>query len=139
LSVTEQELKEIADGALTIMSFTVLPDITTSSLSIQNASTDDPGIRQTTFGGAFTLSESFPLYLEGALGYSRYDPEFVASSGEQEQSIPVKWNSFSATGGVGWDFPISLDRELKLRPIFNFMLGHVTTDASIFSCSCPAS
>ena len=131
LNVTEQELKEIADGALTVMSFTVLPDVTTSSLSIQNASTDDPGIRQTTFGGAFTLSESFPLYLEGALGYSRYDPEFVASSGQQEQSIPVKWNSFSATGGIGWDFPISPDQELKLRPISNFMLGHVTTDASI--------
>ncbi|MCW9079135.1 MAG: hypothetical protein OQK74_08170 [Gammaproteobacteria bacterium] len=50
------------------------------------------------------MSKSFPLYLEGTLGYSRYDPDFIATSGEQEQSIPVKWNSFAATGGFGWDF-----------------------------------
>jgi hypothetical protein len=104
LDVSEQELKEIADGALTLMSFQVLPDLTTSSLSIQKASSDDPGIWQTTFGGKFTVSKSFPLYLEGTLGYSRYDPDFIATSGEQEQSIPVKWNSFAATGGFGWDF-----------------------------------
>ena len=77
------------------------------------------------------MSKSFPLYLEGTLGYSRYDPDFIATSGEQEQSIPVKWNSFAATGGVGWDFPLTADQELKLRPIFNFTLGHVATDASI--------
>ena len=127
LDISEDELKKIADGALTIMSFTVLPDLTTSSLSIQKASSDDPGIWQTTFGGKFTVSESFPLYLEGSLGYSHYDPDFVASSGEQEQDIPVKWNSFSATGGVGWDFPLTANKELKLRPIFNFTLGHVAT------------
>jgi hypothetical protein len=39
--------------------------------------------------------------------------------------------SRTATGGVGWDFPITADKELKLRPIFNFTLGHVATDASI--------
>jgi hypothetical protein len=50
------------------------------------------------------VSKSFPLYLEGTLGYLRYDPDFIATSGEQEQSIPVKWNSFAATGGFGWDF-----------------------------------
>ena len=33
LDNTEQELREIADGALTIMAFTVFPGITTSSLS----------------------------------------------------------------------------------------------------------
>jgi hypothetical protein len=131
LDVSEQELKEIADGALTLMSFQVLPDITTSSLSIQKSSSDNPGIWQTTFGGGFTLSKNFPLYLEGTLGYSRYDPEFIASSGQQEQSIPVKWNSFAATGGIGWDISLTADQELKLRPIFNFTLGHVATDASI--------
>ncbi len=131
LDVSEEELKEIADGALTIMSFQVLPDLTTSSLSIQKAASDDPGIWQTTFGGKFTVSKSFPLYLEGTLGYSRYDPDFVASSGQQERSIPVKWNSFAATGGIGWDFSLTADKELKLRPIFNFTLGHVATDASI--------
>jgi hypothetical protein len=32
LDISEQELKEIADGALTLMAFQVLPDITTSAL-----------------------------------------------------------------------------------------------------------
>jgi hypothetical protein len=43
LDVSEQELKEIVDGALTLMSFQVLPDLATSSLSIQKASSDAPG------------------------------------------------------------------------------------------------
>lgn len=131
LDNTEQELREIADGALTIMAYTVFPGITTSSLSIENDSGDDPRISQITFGGGFTLSKNFPLYLEGNLGYSRYDPDLIVSSGQEEQSISTKWNSFSATGGIGWDFPITADKELKLRPIFNFSLGRVVTDASI--------
>lgn len=131
LDVSEQELKEIADGALTMMAFTVLPNITTSSLSIQKASSDDPGIWQTTIGGGFTLSKDFPLYLEGTLGYSRYDPDFIASNNQEQQFIPVDWNSFALTGGIGWNFPITANEELKLRPIFNFTLGHVATDASI--------
>ena len=43
----------------------------------------------------------------------------------------MKWNSISATGGLGWDFPVGRTGELKLRPIFNFMLGRTTTDAAI--------
>jgi len=85
VNITEQELQEIADGTLTLMAFTVLPDITTSSLSIDNAKADDPGLSQITLGGGFTISEKIPLYLEGMLGYSRYDPTFVASEGDEQQ------------------------------------------------------
>ena len=131
VDVTETQIKAIADGVLTLMSYTVLPDVTTSSLSIQNASQSDPGLNQAAFGGGFTVSREFPLYLEGTLGYSRFDPEFIASNGQEERKIPFKWNSFSATGGVGWDFPLDDRGELKLRPIFNFTLGRVTTDTAI--------
>ena len=118
LNVSEQELKEIADGALTLMSFQVLPDLTTSSLSIQKASSDDPGIWQTTFGGKFTVSKSFPLYLEGTLGYSRYDPDFIASNGEQEQSIPVKWNSLGMLSGTGRRSPPAISAlAIRILPI----------------------
>jgi hypothetical protein len=72
-----------------------------------------------------------PIYLEGTLGYSRYDPRFVFSGGEERREIPTKWNSFSATGGIGYDLPLTDDRELKIRPIFNFTLGHVATDAKL--------
>ena len=131
LEATEGDIKRIADGVLTLMSFTVLPDITTSSLSLDNAAQNDPGLVQVTLGGGFTVSREYPLYLEGTLGFSRFDPEFVATDGVEQRRIPFKWNSLSATGGVGWDFPIDEKQELRLRPIFNFTLGHVTTDATI--------
>jgi len=131
LNLSEDDIRETNDAVLTLMAFTVLPDVTTSSLSISRDSTSNPGLWQSTLGGGFTLSESFPLYLEGNLGYSRYDPKFIISNGQEQRSVPVKWNSFVATGGVGWDFPLTEDNELKLRPIFSFTLGHVTTDASI--------
>jgi hypothetical protein len=41
----------------------------------------------------------------------------------------VKWDSFSATGGVGWDFPLS--QHWVIRPIFNFTLGTVVSDLQL--------
>jgi len=114
------------DGILTLMGFTVFPDVTTSSLAIDNAASDDTSLQQTTFGGGFTLSDDFPLYLEGTAGYSRYQPTDLIAI-----DIPLKWNSFSLSGGIGWDFPLTENRELKLRPIVNFSLGRVESDASL--------
>ncbi len=84
------------------------------------------GFYMTQLGGGDTVSKSVPIYLEGVLAGSRYDPTFVATQGAETRSIPTKWNSVSATGGIGWDF--KLTDELKLRPIFNFALGNVTSD-----------
>ena len=131
VNLDDAQLKSISDSVLTLMSFTVLPDVTTSSLAIDSGSQGNPGLSQTTFGGGFTVSPDFPLYLEGTVGWSRFDPVFVATDGISQREIPVKWNSLSATGGIGWDFPIDQTGELKLRPIFNFTLGHVTTDAAL--------
>jgi hypothetical protein len=114
------------DGILTLMGFTVFPDVTTSSLAIDNAKSDDTSLQQTTFGGGFTISDDFPLYLEGTAGYSRYQPTDMI-----DIDIPLKWNSFSLSGGIGWDFPLTENKELKLRPIFNFSLGRVESDASL--------
>jgi hypothetical protein len=124
-------IKDRKDGILTLMGFTVLPDVTTSSLSINDAQSGDPGLRQTTLGGGFTISEDFPLYLEGTIGYSRYDAKFIASEGDETLIIPTKWNSLSLTGGIGWDFPLTEDKELKLRPILNFSFGHIESDLSL--------
>ena len=129
--IDDSAVKERKDGILTLMGFTVLPDVTTSSLSINDATSSNTDLQQTTLGGGFTISQDFPLYLEGTVGYSRYEPKFVASNGDETISIPVKWNSLIFTGGIGWDFPLTENKELKLRPIFNFTFGHVESDISL--------
>ena len=96
--IIEDNLKRRADAILTLMSFTVLPDITTSKLSLQKdkSSSDDPELLQSTLGGGFTISKDIPVYLEGTLGYSRYDPKFIYTNGVETRKIPGKWNSLSA-------------------------------------------
>lgn len=126
LRLRNVNLEDRANGMLALMSYAMTPDLTSSSLSINDNSAGNPSLTLTQAGGGATLSKETPLYLEGALAYSRYDPRFVATDGEQTQTIPVKWNSISATGGVGWDF--SLTDELALRPIFNFAAGYLTSD-----------
>jgi hypothetical protein len=123
------DLKKYADGVLSLMGYTVAPDVTTSSLSISNATTENPSIMMTQFGGGFTLSSTIPLYLEGNAAYARYDPEFVSSEGTEERKVPARWNAVSGTGGIGWDFPLT--PVLKLRPIFNFTLGYVASDLRV--------
>jgi hypothetical protein len=122
-------VKKYADGVLALMCFSVVPDLTSSFLSISSASTADTGIGMTQFAGGVTLDKSRPLYLEGGFAYSRYDPTFVFSQGQEEREIPTKWTSVSGTAGVGWDFAIT--DELVFRPIANFALGHVESDISL--------
>lgn len=129
-------LKQRADAVLSLMSYTVVPDVTASDLNIGSGSNEKNALTITQFGGGATLSESFPLYLEGTMGYSRYDPQFVLSDGNNTRSVPVKWNSLTATGGIGWDFKLFKDRwggNLVLRPIFNVMLGTMASDLRVGS------
>ncbi|WP_335645727.1 hypothetical protein [Pandoraea faecigallinarum] len=123
------DVRSHANSVLAIMSYTTVPDVTTSSLSINNGSTGNPGFWQTQLGGGFTISRSFPLYLEGTLAYSRYDPTFIASDGSESRALPVRWNTLSTTVGVGWDFRLA--DELVLRPILNGSLGRVVSDLRV--------
>ena len=111
------------------MGYSVVPDLTSSTLAIDSAGTGNPQIAMSQLAGGFTVSRTTPVYLEGGIAYSRYDPTFIATNGEETRSIPVKWISVALTGGVGWDFPIAQD--LVLRPIFNFALGQVTSDLRV--------
>lgn len=129
LRLVHDDLQKRANGVLALMSFSIVPDITTSSLNIGGGGGSTAGSNEffmTQLGGGDTISKSVPIYLEGVLAASRYDPTFVATQGAQTRRIPTRWNSISATGGVGWDF--KLTEELKLRPIFNFALGNVSSD-----------
>jgi hypothetical protein len=118
-----------ANGVLALIGYQLTPDVTTSSLAISDGATGNPDLTMVTLGGGFTVSREFPLYLEGTVGYSRYDPTFVATTGQEQRPVPVKWNSIAGSGGLGWDFRIAED--LVLRPIFNFSLGHVESDSAV--------
>jgi hypothetical protein len=122
-------LQQTANGVLGLLGYNVVPDVTASSLSISRGSQDDTGLQTTQFGLGFTVDPDFPLYLEGFLGYSRYDPRFVFSEGEKKSLLPTRWNNISGTVGVGWDFPIL--EGLVFRPILNGALGHVESDVSL--------
>lgn len=128
---TGNKIQKHADGVLSLMAFTVVPDLTSSFLSIGsgNGSSGTSDLSMTQFAGGATISKSTPLYLEGGVAYMRYDPSFVASNGTQTRDVPFKWNTFSGTGGIGWDFPIA--EHLVLRPIFNFALGQVASDLAL--------
>jgi hypothetical protein len=126
--ITGARLQDRTKSMLTLMGFSVSPDVTTGSLSFSEQETGNPDLRMVSLGGGFTISRDVPLYLEGTAAAARYDPTFVATNGTDTRSLPAKWNSISGTGGVGWDFRIA--DELVLRPIFNFSLGHLESDVS---------
>src|SRR4051794_4699302 len=77
-AVSNADVQKMANGVLGIMPYTVAPDVTTSSLAINNSTAATTDLALTQLGGGFTLSTSTPVYLEGNAAYSRYDPVFVA-------------------------------------------------------------
>ena len=125
---SDADLQKRANAVLTLMGFSLTPDVTTGSLSISEHSTGNPYFRQVSVGAGGTVKK--PIYLEGTLAYGRYDPTFDAQGA---QPIPVKWDSLLATGGAGWDFPVA--RNLTLRPILNVSLGRVESEAVVVPAS----
>jgi hypothetical protein len=130
LSFTE-DLQKKANSMMSIMGYSLTPDVTTGSLSITDKSTNDPALKMISFGGGDTISKQVPLYLEGTVAINRYDPSFNAGTAESPTLLPVRWNSVSGTGGIGWDFNVTKD--WRFRPIFNVTLGHLESDASLFN------
>src|SRR5689334_10589852 len=64
-------VQKLANGIVGIMSYTVAPDVTTSSLAINSSGTSDAGLTMSQLGGGFTWSKKTPLYLEGNAAWSR--------------------------------------------------------------------
>jgi hypothetical protein len=127
--LTDAKLQQRANSVLALMSYSVVPDLASSSLSIDSPRTGNPAIAMSQLAGGFTISQSMPLYLEGGIAASRYDPTFYASNGREERAIPLKWNNVALTGGIGWDFPLTPD--LKFRPMVNIAIGRVASDLAI--------
>jgi hypothetical protein len=116
-----------ANGVLALMGYTVVPNVTTGSLAIKDASALDPELSMAAFGGGFTWSRNTPVYLEGTASWTRYNPSFGYSGGA-DTNLPAKWNTSAATGGIGWDFALAED--LKFRPILNLSVGRLESDAA---------
>lgn len=125
----QARIQQRANGVLALMGYSQTPDVTSGALSIKNGQTGNPSFDNTSIGGGFTISDSFPMYLEGTAGYARYDPKFIESQGQDVRVIPAKWNSVIATVGVGWDFHLTQD--LVLRPIINGSYGRLESDLSL--------
>ncbi|MBB5190866.1 hypothetical protein HNQ50_001589 [Silvimonas terrae] len=124
--VVGADVQRQANAVVALIGYAVVPDVTTSSLSINNGSSGNPGLWSTQLGGGATISDSVPLYLEGLAAYTRYDPTFVATDGAEDRKLPLRWNTGDVSGGIGWDFPVS--EYIKIRPIFNIALGKVVSD-----------
>ena len=131
--VSDADLQKRANAILTLMGFSLVPDVTTGALAISDQSTGNPYFRQTSIAGGGRPKRDLPLYLEGTLAYGRYDPTFAVN--DAQATVSVKWESLLGTGGVGWDFPIA--RELVLRPIFNLSLGRVESEARVTATPAP--
>jgi len=130
LSFTE-DLQKKANSMMLIMGYSLTPDVTTGSLAITDKSTNNPALKMISFGGGDLISKDVPLYLEGTVAINRYNPSFNAGTADSPTLLPVRWNSISGTGGIGWDFNVT--KELRFRPIFNLTIGHLESDASIFN------
>jgi hypothetical protein len=135
VNVIGARLQDRVHGVLSLMAYSVVPDLASSTLSVSDASTSNPNVYMTQLAGGFNVSKESPLYLEGGIAYSRYDPTFIATDGAEARELPTKWNSMTLTGGVGWDFPLDwslpVGGTFKFRPIFNFALGRMQSDASV--------
>ncbi|QIF43904.1 autotransporter domain-containing protein [Aeromonas veronii] len=126
--------QERANAVLSLMTFTVVPDITASNLDIGSGTNQSAALNMTQIGGGATMSETVPIYLEGAIGFSRYDPQFVVSNGTESRTLPTKWNSLTASGGIGWDIALHEDPRgghWVLRPIANVSFGTMASDLRI--------
>ena len=123
--------RSVSEGILDLLAYSVVPDGTVSTLQINRGNEEDVGVSLGQLGAGFTWSKSLPLYLEGFLGYARYDPRFVFSDGQDQRRIPTRWDQVAATVGIGWDFP--LGGNFYLRPIANASIAQTTTDATLAS------
>lgn len=123
--------RSVGEGVLDLLAYSVVPDGTASTLQINRKGQGDSdiGVSLSQLGAGFTWSDSFPLYLEGFLGYARYDPRFVFSDGQEQRRIATRWDQFSATVGIGYDIPLA--KNIYLRPILNAAVAQVTTDATL--------
>jgi hypothetical protein len=133
IDAIRQQLQPRGSGVLGLMGYNMSPDGSANALEVERGDArselGSSVLQLGQFGAGFTVSESFPLWLEGYIGYARYDPRAVFTNLPPRQN-PLRWNNITATVGIGYD--IRLAEYLWLRPIFNVSVGHAASDAALF-------
>ena len=147
-SVTEAVRNDVADrlrqlrdsleprrgGILGLMGHTIIPDGSANAVQVNrvttNAGEGRPALTLSQFGFGFTVSESFPLYLEIYAGYARYDPRALIVA-DGMPSRPSQWNNFTGTLGIGYD--IQLSETFWVRPILNVAGGYAAADTALLA------
>jgi hypothetical protein len=125
-------------GVLGLMGYSAIPDGSANAVQVNRTTVSgtgadgeaDPTLTFSQFGFGFTVSESFPLFMEIYGGYARYDPRAVLTNLEARRS-PLRWNNFTTTIGLGYD--IAVAENLWLRPIVNVAGGYAAGDATLFA------
>ena len=118
-------------GVLGLMGYNMIPDGSANALQYNRTEAQNASslVNLGQFGFGFTVSQSFPLYLEAFGGYARYDPRFLFTNGQQERQTSLRWNNVTGTLGVGYDIPIA--QNLYIRPILNAGLGYTAPDTTL--------
>lgn len=126
-------IEKHASSALALFGITAVPNETASSLFLNTGTRPGNNVDFTAaqVGSGITLSKSFPLYLEGYIGYNRYVPQFVLTEGDERAHFLPKWTTLAATGGVGWDFQIN--DHLVFRPVLDVTLGQIVSDTAFIA------
>ncbi len=126
----KEQQQENAAGSLAILGLAGIPDDSASAISLQsNTDNRDYDFKSAQLGGGFRLAEGVPIYLEGYIGYARYDPVLTFGGTGDTTRLPLKWTSLALTGGVGYQFDIGED--WKLTPMAHISVGRTQSDASV--------
>lgn len=123
------EFEDFANRALATFGLVAVANDTASFLSVTKGGGDESSFRSSQLGGGFVWSNDIPLYLEGYLGFQRYDPHFILDKPTRDLDVRANWYGLAATGGIGWDFRLS--GHWSFRPIVNVSIGKITSEANI--------
>jgi hypothetical protein len=119
-------VQKYADGALTLMAFSVVPDLAGSALSINSAKNRQPQGACDAIRRRLVAQRLVPRLRRRVRGLQPLRPRFRRQPGPGAARHP---DEVEHLGGLGWGFHLFGD--VRLIPIFNFSLGHVESDSSL--------
>jgi hypothetical protein len=124
-------VRDNVSGTLAVLGISAVPSETASALILDTGSDSDNrfDFSAAQLGGGFRWSDEIGLYLEGYIGWSRYDPVLLLTDKGESSRLPFKFTSAAATGGIGWEF--DLGEHLVLRPLAHLVLGRIQSDVSV--------
>ena len=129
----DSRVQQRANAVVSLMTFTVVPDITASNINIGSGTNQSSALNMTQIGGGATMSGASRFIWKEPWGSAATIPSSWSATAAS-RTVPTKWNSLTATGGIGWDIGLHRDSHggnWVLRPIGNVTLGTVASDLRI--------